>query len=117
MIAMRDTLRIDAGQLRKAEARSGPRNLSGMVKKLHRAKRRPGAVAGQLWSRGAVLTVHHVEANARTRAASAWVNPRSCYGQVLQQRGLLLQPFRISLVIGVENCDISAPRPRTNPIS
>jgi hypothetical protein len=35
-----------------------------------------------------VLTVHHVEANARTRAASAWVNPRSCYGQVLQQRGL-----------------------------
>lgn len=38
--------------------------------------------------RGAVLTVHHVEANARTRAASAWVNPRSCYGQVLQQRGL-----------------------------
>lgn len=38
--------------------------------------------------RGAVLTVHHVEANARTRSASAWVNPRSCYGQVLQQRGL-----------------------------
>ncbi|MFM8989302.1 MAG: hypothetical protein ACKOUS_06545 [Alphaproteobacteria bacterium] len=38
--------------------------------------------------RGAALTVHHVEANARTRAASAWVNPRSCYGQVLQQRGL-----------------------------
>ncbi|MFM8678220.1 MAG: hypothetical protein ACKOGH_01195, partial [Alphaproteobacteria bacterium] len=37
---------------------------------------------------GAALTVHHVEANARTRAASAWVNPRSCYGQVLQQRGL-----------------------------
>lgn len=38
--------------------------------------------------RGATLTVHHVEANARTRAASGWVNPRSCYGQVLQQRGL-----------------------------
>lgn len=38
--------------------------------------------------RGAALTVHHVEANARTRSASAWVNPRSCYGQVLQQRGL-----------------------------
>ncbi|MFM8989823.1 MAG: hypothetical protein ACKOUS_09375 [Alphaproteobacteria bacterium] len=38
--------------------------------------------------RGAALTVHHVEANARTRAASAWVNPRNCYGQVLQQRGL-----------------------------
>ena len=42
--------------------------------------------------RGAVLTVHHVEANARTRAASAWVNPRSCYGQVLQQRGLPQAP-------------------------
>ena len=38
--------------------------------------------------RGAALTVHHVEANARTRSAAAWVNPRSCYGQVLQQRGL-----------------------------
>jgi hypothetical protein len=38
--------------------------------------------------RGGGMTVHHVEAHARTRAAQGWVNTRSCYGQILQQRGV-----------------------------
>ena len=38
--------------------------------------------------RGGSLTVHHVEAHARTRAAQGWVNKRSCYGQILEQRGI-----------------------------
>lgn len=36
--------------------------------------------------RGASLTVHHIEAHPRTRAARSWVNTRSCYGQILEQR-------------------------------
>ena len=38
--------------------------------------------------RGGSLTVHHIEAHARTRAAQGWVNKRSCYGQILEQRGV-----------------------------
>lgn len=38
--------------------------------------------------RGASLTVHHIEAHARTRAAQGWVNKRSCYGQILELRGV-----------------------------
>jgi hypothetical protein len=38
--------------------------------------------------RGASVTVHHIEAHARTRAAQGWVNKRSCYGQILEQRGV-----------------------------
>jgi len=38
--------------------------------------------------RGGSLTVQHVEAHARTRAAQGWVNKRSCYGQILEQRGI-----------------------------
>ena len=38
--------------------------------------------------RGGSLTVQHVEAHARTRAAQGWVNKRSCYGQILETRGI-----------------------------
>lgn len=38
--------------------------------------------------RGGSLTVQHVEAHARTRAAQGWVNKRSCYGQILEIRGI-----------------------------
>jgi hypothetical protein len=38
--------------------------------------------------RGGTLTVHHVDANPRSRAASGWVNARTCYGQVLELRGI-----------------------------
>ena len=38
--------------------------------------------------RGGTLTVHHVDANARSRAAAGWVNARTCYGQVLELRGI-----------------------------
>jgi len=38
--------------------------------------------------RGGGLTVQHIEAHARTRPAAAWVNKRSCYGQILELRGI-----------------------------
>lgn len=38
--------------------------------------------------RGATLTVQHVEAAPRSRSAAAWVNKRSCYGQILDARGI-----------------------------
>jgi hypothetical protein len=38
--------------------------------------------------RGGTLTVHHVDANPRSRAAAGWVNARTCYGQVLELRGI-----------------------------
>ena len=38
--------------------------------------------------RGGTLTVPHVADNARSRAAAGWVNARTCYGQVLELRGI-----------------------------
>ncbi len=38
--------------------------------------------------RGGTLTVHHVDANARSRAAASWVNARTCYAQLLELRGI-----------------------------
>lgn len=38
--------------------------------------------------RGTSPTVQHVDANPRSRSAAAWVNARSCYGQLLQARGI-----------------------------
>jgi hypothetical protein len=39
---------------------------------------------------GSSLTVQHVDANPRSRAAASWVNARTCYGQVLESRGIPL---------------------------
>jgi len=39
-------------------------------------------------ARNATLTVQHVEAHPRNRASAAWVNKRSCYGQILEIRGI-----------------------------
>ena len=39
-------------------------------------------------TRNGPLTVQHVEVHPRTRAAAAWVNKRSCYGQILEIRGI-----------------------------
>ncbi len=39
---------------------------------------------------GGGLTVQHVDANPRSRAAATWVNARTCYGQVLEARGIPL---------------------------
>lgn len=47
--------------------------------------------------RGASPTVQHVDANPRSRAAAAWVNARSCYGQLLQARGIPVVTSRAKL--------------------
>ncbi len=39
-------------------------------------------------ARNGTLTVQYVEAHPRTRASAAWVNKRSCYGQILEIRGI-----------------------------
>ena len=39
-------------------------------------------------TRTGTLTVQYVEVHPRTRAAAAWVNKRSCYGQILEIRGI-----------------------------
>ena len=52
--------------------------------------------------RGASPTVQNVDANPRSRAAAAWVNARSCYGQLLQARGIPLVTSRAKLPAGGE---------------
>lgn len=38
--------------------------------------------------RGSALTVQHFESSPRSRAGAAWVNARTCYGQLLDARGI-----------------------------